>query len=94
MGGISNWKDAIEFILASATAVQLVPNFIDPTVSVKVVGVLSIWTDTICGRFLNSSGNSKREFIFSICILISFIFYIFEMILIFNNHFGSNSQLF
>lgn len=38
MGGISNWKDAIEFILAGSTGIQIgTYNFIDPTVSVKVV---------------------------------------------------------
>lgn len=38
MGGISCWEDAIEFILAGSSAVQIgTYNFIDPTVSVKVV---------------------------------------------------------
>jgi len=38
IGGISNWKDAVEFILAGATAVQIgTANFIDPTVSIKTV---------------------------------------------------------
>ncbi|RNC65350.1 dihydroorotate dehydrogenase [Proteiniphilum sp. X52] len=38
MGGICNWQDAIEFILAGATAVQVgTYNFIDPTASVKMV---------------------------------------------------------
>ncbi|MFA7493247.1 MAG: dihydroorotate dehydrogenase [Proteiniphilum sp.] len=38
MGGICNWQDAIEFILAGATAVQVgTYNFIDPTASVKIV---------------------------------------------------------
>lgn len=38
MGGISNWEDAIEFILAGSTAIQIgTSNFIDPTVSVKVL---------------------------------------------------------
>ncbi|MDR0768699.1 MAG: dihydroorotate dehydrogenase [Dysgonamonadaceae bacterium] len=38
VGGISNWKDAIEFILAGATAIQIgTYNFIDPTVSIKIV---------------------------------------------------------
>lgn len=42
MGGISNWQDAIEFILAGSTAIQIgTYNFIDPTVSVSVVdGIL------------------------------------------------------
>jgi len=38
MGGISTWKDAVEFMLAGATAVQIgTYNFIDPTVSIQVV---------------------------------------------------------
>lgn len=37
IGGIMNWKDAVEFMLAGATAVQIgTANFIDPTVTVKV----------------------------------------------------------
>jgi len=38
MGGIMNATDAIEFLLAGASAIQIgTANFIDPTVSVKVV---------------------------------------------------------
>ncbi len=38
LGGIMNGRDAIEFILAGATAVQVgTANFVDPTVSVKIV---------------------------------------------------------
>jgi dihydroorotate dehydrogenase (NAD+) catalytic subunit len=38
IGGIMNASDAIEFLLAGATAVQVgTANFIDPTVSVKVL---------------------------------------------------------
>lgn len=38
MGGICNWQDAIEFILAGATAVQVgTYNFVDPAASVKIV---------------------------------------------------------
>lgn len=38
LGGIMNAKDAIEFILAGASAIQIgTANFIDPTVTVKVV---------------------------------------------------------
>jgi dihydroorotate dehydrogenase (NAD+) catalytic subunit len=43
MGGISCWQDAVEFILAGASAIQIgAYNFIDPTVSVKVAdGILA-----------------------------------------------------
>ncbi|MGL5563253.1 MAG: dihydroorotate dehydrogenase, partial [Tannerellaceae bacterium] len=38
LGGISNATDAIEFMLAGATAIQIgTYNFVDPTVSVKVI---------------------------------------------------------
>lgn len=38
MGGICNWEDAIEFMLAGATAIQVgTYNFIDPSASVKIV---------------------------------------------------------
>jgi len=38
LGGICNWRDAVEFLLAGATAVQIgTYNFVDPTVSIKIV---------------------------------------------------------
>jgi dihydroorotate dehydrogenase (NAD+) catalytic subunit len=38
LGGISSAKDAIEFLLAGASAIQIgTANFIDPTISVKVI---------------------------------------------------------
>lgn len=38
MGGISSWQDAIEFILAGSSAIQIgTYNFIDPTISIKVL---------------------------------------------------------
>lgn len=38
LGGISSAEDAIEFLLAGATAVQIgTANFIDPTITVKVI---------------------------------------------------------
>lgn len=37
LGGIMNWKDAIEFILAGASAIEIgTANFIDPAITVKV----------------------------------------------------------
>ena len=46
LGGISNWKDAVEFILAGATAIQIGTfNFIDPTISVKVVEGINDYLD-------------------------------------------------
>jgi dihydroorotate dehydrogenase (NAD+) catalytic subunit len=38
MGGIMNWKDAIEFLLAGSSAIQIgTANYIDPSVSVKIL---------------------------------------------------------
>ncbi len=38
LGGISSWEDAIEFILAGSSAIQIgTYNFVDPTISEKVV---------------------------------------------------------
>ncbi|GHT44225.1 dihydroorotate dehydrogenase B (NAD(+)), catalytic subunit [Bacteroidia bacterium] len=46
LGGISNWQDAVEFILAGATAIQIgTYNFIDPTISVKVVDGINAYLD-------------------------------------------------
>ena len=37
LGGIMNWKDAVEFMLAGASAIQIgTANFIDPAITVKV----------------------------------------------------------
>lgn len=37
MGGIMDWKDAVEFMLAGASAIQIgTANFIDPTTTIKV----------------------------------------------------------
>jgi dihydroorotate dehydrogenase (subfamily 1) family protein len=38
MGGIADWKDAVEFMLAGASAIQIgTCNFIDPAISEKVI---------------------------------------------------------
>ena len=37
LGGISNAKDALEFLIAGASAIEIgTANFLDPTISVKV----------------------------------------------------------
>ena len=44
MGGISNYKDAIEFMLAGAGAISIgTANFIDPTVCQKVLNDLTLY---------------------------------------------------
>ncbi len=46
MGGIANWKDAVEFMLAGASAIQIgTYNFIDPTVSLKVIDGIDDYCD-------------------------------------------------
>ena len=46
MGGIAGWKDAVEFMLAGATAVQIgTYHFIDPLVSEKVIHGLNDYCD-------------------------------------------------
>ena len=38
LGGIMNWRDAVEFLLAGASAIEIgTANFIDPAVTLKVV---------------------------------------------------------
>ncbi|MDD2436684.1 MAG: dihydroorotate dehydrogenase [Massilibacteroides sp.] len=46
MGGIANWKDAVEFMLAGASAIQIgTYNFIDPAVSLKVIDGINEYCD-------------------------------------------------
>jgi dihydroorotate dehydrogenase (NAD+) catalytic subunit len=46
LGGISNWKDAVEFMLAGAAAIQIgTYNFIDPAVSLKVIEGIQAYCD-------------------------------------------------
>uniref|UniRef100_A0AB33J6Z3 Dihydroorotate dehydrogenase n=1 Tax=Prevotella sp. GTC17259 TaxID=3236795 RepID=A0AB33J6Z3_9BACT len=46
MGGISTAKDAIEFMMCGATAVEIgVANFIDPAVTIKVRDGINAWLD-------------------------------------------------
>lgn len=38
MGGIASWEDAVEFMLAGATAVQIgTYNFVNPAISIKII---------------------------------------------------------
>lgn len=47
LGGIMNGRDAMEFILAGASAIEVgTANFIDPAVTVKIVE----WIDDYCNR--------------------------------------------
>ena len=46
LGGISSAKDAIEFLMAGATAIEIgTANFLDPAVSIKVRDGINAWLD-------------------------------------------------
>lgn len=46
LGGIMNAEDAIAFLMAGATAIEIgTANFIDPTVTVKVINGINEWLD-------------------------------------------------
>jgi dihydroorotate dehydrogenase (NAD+) catalytic subunit len=46
LGGIASWQDAVEFLLAGATAIQIgTYNFIDPAISIKVVEGINDYCD-------------------------------------------------
>lgn len=46
LGGIMNATDAIEFIMAGATAIQVgTANFVDPTIAVKIAHDINAWLD-------------------------------------------------
>jgi dihydroorotate dehydrogenase (subfamily 1) family protein len=54
LGGIAGWKDAVEFMLAGATAVQIgTCNFIDPAVSEKVIHGINDYCDRHGFRSVN-----------------------------------------
>ena len=47
LGGICNSKDAIEFLMAGATAIEIgTANFLDPAVSIKVRDGINEWLDS------------------------------------------------
>jgi dihydroorotate dehydrogenase (NAD+) catalytic subunit len=47
LGGISNATDAIEFLMAGATAIQIgTANFLDPAISIKVRNGINTWLDS------------------------------------------------
>ena len=46
LGGISTAEDAIEFLMAGATAIQIgTANFLDPQVTIKVRDGINVWLD-------------------------------------------------
>lgn len=46
LGGIMNATDAIEFLMAGATAVEIgTANFLDPAVTIKVIDGINAWLD-------------------------------------------------
>ena len=46
LGGIASAKDAIEFLMAGATAIEIgTANFLDPAITVKLIDGISQWLD-------------------------------------------------
>ena len=46
LGGIMSWTDAVEFMLAGASAVQIgTANFVDPTITIKVIEGINNYLD-------------------------------------------------
>lgn len=46
LGGIANWRDAVEFLLAGATAIQIgTSNFVDPTLPIGVIEGINDYCD-------------------------------------------------
>lgn len=46
LGGISSAEDAIEFVMAGATAIEIgTANFVDPAISIKVIRGINDWLD-------------------------------------------------
>lgn len=46
LGGITNATDAIEFLMAGATAIEIgTANFIDPTTTIRVINGINEWLD-------------------------------------------------
>lgn len=46
LGGIMNATDAIEFLMAGATAIEIgTANFIDPTITIRVIDGMNEWLD-------------------------------------------------
>ncbi|GHU50169.1 dihydroorotate dehydrogenase B (NAD(+)), catalytic subunit [Clostridia bacterium] len=44
LGGITSWRDAIEFIMAGATVVQVgTANFINPAISLEIIDGMNSW---------------------------------------------------
>lgn len=54
LGGISTAADAIEFLMAGATAIQIgTANFVDPQVTLKVRNGINEWLDNHSCKSIN-----------------------------------------
>lgn len=54
LGGITTAEDAIEFLMAGATAIEIgTANFLDPAVTVKVINGINAWLDAHGVRDVN-----------------------------------------
>ena len=62
LGGISNATDALEFMMLGATAIQIgTANFVDPTVTMKVIDGMNEWLDAHGVKEVNESIGCIRE---------------------------------
>ncbi len=59
IGGISNWKDAVEFMICGASAVQLgTINFVNPNASVEIIeGIINYCKETSITKISNLVGS-------------------------------------
>lgn len=61
MGGIMNWQDAVEFLLAGASAVQVgTANFIDPDICIKIIDGLNEYLDNNGYKSVNEIINAME----------------------------------
>ena len=57
-----DWKDAVEFMLAGATAIQIgTANFIDPAVTIKVEGRAGVMSQPDKSSFTTTHRKSSQR---------------------------------
>jgi dihydroorotate dehydrogenase (NAD+) catalytic subunit len=62
IGGIANGIDALEFIIAGATAVQIgTANYYDPTVTMKLVAALPGALNTLGAKSIGEMVGTLKE---------------------------------
>jgi len=62
MGGITNWQDAVEFILAGATAVAIgTANFVNPMAPIEIIEGLKTYLDLKEANLHDLIGGARRQ---------------------------------